>query len=149
MIIGLNLQVLTNCCRIKLNLLSYKRGENMSKQWETEYGKVLVNKDVIAKIAGLAAMECYGLVGMSSRNMQDGIADLLGWDNLTKGIIVNIEEDEVSLELNIIVEYGTNIQQVAANAMERVNYTVNDKLGVKVAKVDINVQGVRVQDEDR
>jgi len=121
----------------------------MSKQWETEYGKVIVNKDVIAKIAGLAAMECYGLVGMSSRNMQDGIADLLGWDNLTKGIIVNIEEDEVSLELNIIVEYGTNIQQVAANAMERVNYTVNDKLGVKVAKVDINVQGVRVQDEDR
>ncbi|MFW5789655.1 MAG: Asp23/Gls24 family envelope stress response protein [Bacillota bacterium] len=121
----------------------------MSKEWETEYGKVIVNKDVIAKIAGLAAMECYGLVGMSSRNMQDGIADLLGWDNLTKGIIVNIEDDEVSLELNIIVEYGTNIQQVAANAMERVNYTVNDKLGVKVAKVDINVQGVRVQDEDR
>ncbi|MFW6300892.1 MAG: Asp23/Gls24 family envelope stress response protein [Bacillota bacterium] len=121
----------------------------MSKEWETEYGKVIVNKDVIAKIAGLAAMECYGLVGMSSRNMQDGIADLLGWDNLTKGIIVSIEDDEVSLELNIIVEYGTNIQQVAANAMERVNYTVNDKLGVKVAKVDINVQGVRVQDEDR
>ncbi|MGM0419384.1 MAG: Asp23/Gls24 family envelope stress response protein [Bacillota bacterium] len=121
----------------------------MSKEWQTQYGKVVVNKEVIAKIAGLAAMECYGLIGMSSRNVQDGLADLLGWENLTKGITVNIEDDVVSIELNIIVVFGTNIQQVAANAMERVNYVVNEKLGIEVSRVDINVQGVRVQDEDR
>ncbi len=127
----------------------FKRGETMGKEWETEYGKVVVSKEVIAKIAGLAAMECYGLVGMSSKNMQDGLSDLLGLENLTKGVVINTGQDKVTLELNIIVEFGTNIQQVASNAMERVNYVLKDKVGIEVASVDINVQGVRGQDEAR
>ncbi len=121
----------------------------MGKEWTTEFGRVVVSKEVIAKIAGLAAMECYGLVGMSSKNMQDGLSDILGLENLTKGVVININEDKVKLELNIIVEFGTNIQQVASNAMKRVNYVLKDKVGVTVSSVDINVQGVRVQDEVR
>jgi len=116
----------------------------MEKEWTNEYGKITIAQEVIAKIAGLAAMECYGLVGMSSRNMQDGIADLLGWDNLTKGVLVDIKDDQVSLELNIIVEYGTNIQEVANNVVERVRYILQEKIGINVDKININVQGVRV-----
>lgn len=116
----------------------------MEKEWSNEYGKVIISQEVIETLAGLAAMECYGLVGMSSRNMQDGIADLLGWENISKGIAVDIEEDKVSLELNIIVEYGTNIQEVANNVMDRVKYVVEDKIGIGVQKINVNVQGVRV-----
>ncbi|MFW6381400.1 MAG: Asp23/Gls24 family envelope stress response protein [Bacillota bacterium] len=116
----------------------------MEKEWSNDYGKVTIAQEVIEKIAGLAAMECYGLVGMSSSNVQDGLADLLGWENLTKGVIVDIDEDEVDMELNIIVEYGTNIHEVANNIMERVQYTLEDKIGIKVANIQINVQGVRV-----
>ncbi|NLM97601.1 MAG: Asp23/Gls24 family envelope stress response protein [Halanaerobiaceae bacterium] len=116
----------------------------MEKEWTNEYGKVIIAREVIAKIAGLAAMECYGLVGMASVKVQDGIAQLLGWENLSKGVVVNIEDDKVSLELNIIVEYGTNIHQVANNIIERVNYTLQDKVGIKASSIDVNVQGVRV-----
>ena len=116
----------------------------MEKEWSNEYGKVIVVQEVIETIAGLAAMECYGLVGMSSRNVQDGIADLLGWENISKGIAVDIEEEKVSLELNIIVEYGTNIQEVANNVMNRVKYVIEDKVGIDVQKINVNVQGVRV-----
>lgn len=121
-----------------------KWGDKMDKEWSNEYGKVTIAKEVISKIAGLAAMECYGLVGMSSRNVQDGIADLLGWDNLSKGVDVEINDDKVKLELNIIVEYGTNIHEVAQNIIDRVNYTLEEKIGIKVEKIDVNVQGVRV-----
>lgn len=121
-----------------------KRGESMEKEWTNDYGKITIAKEVIAKIAGLAAMECYGLVGMASSKVQDGIAHLLGWENLSKGVIVEVEDDNVSLELNIIVEYGTNIHQVAHNIIERVNYTLEDKIGIKVTEIEVNVQGVRV-----
>lgn len=116
----------------------------MEKEWSNKHGKVTIAKEVISKIAGLAAMECYGLVGMSSIKVQDGIAHLLGWENLSKGVIVNIDEDEVTLELNIIVEYGTNIHEVANNIIERVSYTLQEKIGINATSIDVNVQGVRV-----
>jgi len=114
------------------------------KEINNEYGKILIAQEVIETIAGLSAMECYGLVGMSSKNMQDGIADLLGWDNLSKGVSVDINEDEVTIELNIVVEYGTNIHEVANNIIERVKYTLKNRVGIKVDNIDINVQGVRI-----
>ncbi len=119
----------------------------MEKEWSNEYGKITIAQEVIENIAGLAAMECYGLVGMSSKNMQDGIADLLGWENVSKGISVEIEEDTVWVELNIVVEYGTNINEVAQNVINRVKFTLEDKIGINVETINVNVQGVRVGDE--
>ncbi len=116
----------------------------MVKEINTDLGKILIAEEVIENIAGLSAMECYGLVGMSSRNMQDGIADLLGLDNLSKGVSVEIDEDKVSIGLNIVVEYGTNIHEVANNIIERVKYTLKNRVGIEVDKIDINVQGVRI-----
>ncbi|MFW6256549.1 MAG: Asp23/Gls24 family envelope stress response protein [Bacillota bacterium] len=122
----------------------------METEWSNEYGSVSIVKEVIGKIAGISAMECYGLVGMSSRNVQDGLADLLGQENLTKGLRINIDdEDNVELELNIIVEYGTNIHEVAQNIIDRVTYTLKDQVGIEVKKVDVNVQGVRVGNESQ
>ncbi|MEJ6950870.1 Asp23/Gls24 family envelope stress response protein [Natronospora cellulosivora (SeqCode)] len=118
----------------------------MEKEWTNEHGKVIIAKEVISKIAGLAAMECYGLVGMSSNKVQDGIAQLLGLDNMSKGVIVDIDGEDVRLELNIVVEYGTNIHEVAHNIIERVNYTLMEKIGISVSSIDVNVQGVRVGD---
>lgn len=116
----------------------------MDKEWTNEFGKISISGEVIEKIAGLAAMECYGLVGMSGRNVQDGIAELLGWENLTRGVLADIKGNRVNVELNIIVEYGTNIHEVANNIIERVKYTLENKLGIKVEHVKIKVQGVRV-----
>ncbi|HLV10478.1 MAG TPA: Asp23/Gls24 family envelope stress response protein [Halanaerobiales bacterium] len=116
----------------------------MEKEWSNDMGKVTIAREVISKIAGLSAMECYGLVGMASTNVQDGIAQLLGRENLSKGVTVDIDNDSVILELNIIVEYGTNIHEVAHNIMDRVNYTLTKNLGIKAERIDVNVRGVRV-----
>lgn len=109
-----------------------------------DLGVVNISKEVISIMAGLTAMECYGLVGMASQSFQDGISELVGVKNLSKGIEINITEEGVELDLYIVVEYGVKISEVANNVMDRVKYTLEEKAGVKVKEVNINVQGVRL-----
>lgn len=109
-----------------------------------ELGQINIADEVIGIIAGKAASECYGLVGMASRRLQDGIAQLLGQDNLNRGVEVSIGEDGVNITLYIIVQYGVKISEVAHNVMERVRYTLDSMVGLHINKINIVVQGVRV-----
>ncbi|HHV65242.1 MAG TPA: Asp23/Gls24 family envelope stress response protein [Peptococcaceae bacterium] len=115
----------------------------MGKLMETKLGKIEISEEVIATIAGAAAIECYGLVGMASRKISDGVSGLLKRENLSKGVVVTFTDDMLIIDLNIIVGYGTKISEVAANVMDRVRYTVETMTGLKVAEVNVNVQGVR------
>lgn len=110
----------------------------------TEYGEVIIDNEVIARIAGLSAVECYGVVGMASINVTDGLVQLLLGESLTKGIKVNLEDNKVTLDLHIIVEYGTKISAIADNLISTVKYRVEDMIGIDVEKVNIFVEGVRV-----
>jgi uncharacterized alkaline shock family protein YloU len=111
----------------------------------TEYGKVFVTNDVIAILAGSAALDCYGLVGMASRKqLKDGIAELLGQENLSRGVEVRHEQDRVEIDLYIIVSYGTKISEVAHNVQTKVKYILNEVVGLHVDEIHIFVQGVRV-----
>jgi uncharacterized alkaline shock family protein YloU len=110
----------------------------------TDLGRIKIAKDVVAMVAGNAATECYGLVGMASRSVQDGIAELLGRESLSRGVVIDSSGDSLEIELYIIVEYGVNIPEVARNVVEKVRYTMETMLGLKVGRININVQGVRV-----
>jgi len=118
----------------------------MPIQLNNEYGRIEVIDDVIAVLAGSAALECYGLVGMASRKqLKDGITELLGRENLSRGVeIRRTENGEVQIDLYIIVSYGTKISEVAHNVQSRVKYVLNDVVGLHVDAVNIFVQGVRV-----
>jgi len=116
----------------------------MDREITNELGRLSVSEDVIATIAGVAATECYGIVGMSSRRMADGIAELLGRENLSRGVEVAVEGDKATITLNVIVGYGTRISEVARNVVDKVKYTVENATDLKVAKVKVNVQGVKV-----
>ncbi|HZG58387.1 Asp23/Gls24 family envelope stress response protein [Paenibacillus sp.] len=117
----------------------------MPIQLDTERGKVYVTDEVIATIAGSAALECYGLVGMASKNkLKDGIAELLRRDNLGRGVDVRRDAETVHIDLYIIVSYGTKISEVAHNIQSKVKYVLNDIVGLHVDFVNIFVQGVRV-----
>jgi uncharacterized alkaline shock family protein YloU len=117
----------------------------MSIQMTTELGSIHVADNVLAIIAGSAAMECYGLVGMASRKqLKDGIAELLGRENLTRGVEVRREHEETHIDLYIIVSYGTKISEVAHNIQSKVKYVLNEVIGLSVDQVHIFVQGVRV-----
>lgn len=119
-------------------------GDHPTVNGTKSLGVVDVAPEAVAMVAGFAAMGCVGVVGMASRNIQDGIAELFrGRDNLTKGIEVNIDEEEVILNMYIIAEYGTRLQEVARNVKENVRYTVETQLGLAVSKVNVFIQGVQ------
>ena len=117
---------------------------NTGQKLDNDLGTVNISEEVISILAGLTAIECYGLVGMARQGIQDGIARLLGKENLNQGIEVHKVDDGIVVELYIIVEYGTKISEVASNVMNRVRYTLEDLAGINVVAVNINVQGVRV-----
>lgn len=117
----------------------------MTIKVENAHGAVFINNDVIATIAGAAAIECYGLVGMASRNTTGGIANLLKKENLSKGVRIHSEEEGIVIDLFVIVQFGTKISVVAQNIIERVKYSVENQTGLKVLKVNLNIEGVRVQ----
>jgi uncharacterized alkaline shock family protein YloU len=117
----------------------------MPMQLATDNGKIEVADQVIAVIAGSAAMDCYGLVGMASRKgLKDGIAELLGRENLSRGVEVRREGELLHLDLYVIVSYGTRISEVAHNIQSKVKYVLDEVVGLKVDFVNIFVQGVRV-----
>jgi len=114
---------------------------------DRDIGEVNISEEVVATIAGAAAIECYGLVGMASRKLKDGLAQLLGKEDLKKGVEVIFEGEEVVLNLFIIVGYGINIAEVARNVMDRVKYNVEKQTGLKTKSVNVNVQGVKFINE--
>ncbi|NLY55185.1 MAG: Asp23/Gls24 family envelope stress response protein [Firmicutes bacterium] len=119
----------------------------MGKEMTNEFGQINISDEVISVISGVAAMECYGLVGMANRNISDGLSELLKKEHLSRGVEVNVVDDLLVIDLYVIVEYGTNITEVAHNIMEKVKYTVERLVGAKVKAINVHVQGVRVTKE--
>lgn len=117
----------------------------MSIEMKTEYGQIDISNEVIATIAGGAAVDCYGIVGMASRKqLKDGLSEILRKENLARGVVVRREDDELHIDTYIIVSYGTKISEVAHNVQTKVRYTLNKMLGLTVDSVNVYVQGVRV-----
>lgn len=113
---------------------------------ENEFGEILIDNEVLAKVAGVTAVECYGIVGMAMVNLKTGITKLLLGESLTKGITVHVEDNSVSIEFHIIVEYGVNIKAVTDNLISTVKYKVEKFSGLDVKKINVFVEGVRVDD---
>lgn len=110
-----------------------------------EYGSINIDENVIETIAGLAAIESYGLVGMSSKNATDGLVELLKKEHVKKGVKVYADDERIIVDLYVVVQFGTKISAVADNIIDKVKYNIESMTGLKVDKVNINVQGVRVQ----
>ena len=116
----------------------------MPSKIKNAYGVITIENEVIARVAGLAAMDCYGVVGMAAKNVKDGIVQLLKRESLTKGIQYSYDGQALAFDLHIIVEYGTNISAIADTLMGTVKYKVEETVGLPVEKVNIFVEGVRV-----
>ncbi len=108
-------------------------------------GNLHVANDVLADIVGNAAMECYGIVGMTAPSAADSIAKILPASRLRRGVTVNSEEDGVHVELYVVVEYGTSIQTVSQNLTDQVTFALSEYARVPVASVNVHVQDVKVR----
>ncbi len=108
---------------------------------DDKLGCVKIADDVIACIAGLAATEVEGVSSMAGNITKDLIARL-GVKNMSRGVKLEMNEDEVSIELTIVVTYGYGIPEISAQVQDRVKSTVENMTGLHVTDVKINVAGV-------
>lgn len=114
---------------------------------ENQNGKITIEHTVIEEFAGHAALDCFGIVGMASVSVRDGIAKLLKGNSISKG--VSVEQDEegrLTIIFHIIVAYGVSIRTVVSNLISTVKYQVEDFAEMKVKAVNVYVEGVRVID---
>ena len=119
----------------------------MKGHLSTKNGDILIENEVIAKYAGITAIENFGIVGMAAVNMKDGIVKLLKRDSVSNGVNVVIDEDNhITIEFHIIVAYGVSIAAVTENLISNVKYKVEQFTGIEIEKINIFVEGVRVID---
>ncbi|MBM7560546.1 Asp23/Gls24 family envelope stress response protein [Fusibacter tunisiensis] len=118
----------------------------MSIKMTNSFGEIAIKNDVIATIAAVSAMECYGLVGMTYKSTKNGIAKLLKGEHLSKGVEIIPEEHGVVINLFVIVQFGTKLSVVAENIIDKVKYNVETQTGLNVLEVNLNIEGVKVQE---
>ena len=116
----------------------------MDCKFKTELGTVTVSEDVLLKVAGYTALECYGIVGMAAKRSTDGIVQLLGRENLGRGVRVRANDDSVNVDLFVVVEYGISIGAVASTIIDTVKYKIEHLTGVRVDHVSVSVEDIRV-----
>ena len=116
----------------------------MEYKISNDLGLITISEDVLLKVAGYAALECYGIVAMSSKRAKDGFVEWLGKENLTKGVQVNITVAGIDIDLFFIVAYGISIVEVCIIIKSQVCYKIENMTGAKVRRVNISVEGIRV-----
>lgn len=108
-------------------------------------GNLHVANDVLLDIVGNAAMECYGVVGMTAPNAADGIAKILPASRLRRGVTIQSEETGLRVDLYVVIEYGTNLQTVSRNLIDQVTFALKDQAGVPVSAIEVHVQDVKIR----
>jgi len=113
----------------------------------TPLGSIQVSSRAMATIAYHAARSSYGVVGLTSKNLVNGITKALVKDP-THGVEVKYDGKSITIDLYIVVEYGTNLKSVADSVINTVSYQVEKTLGMEVEEVNVHIQGLRISDLD-
>ena len=113
----------------------------------TEENGIKIADDVVAIIAGKAASEVAGVYGMSG-GFAGGITEVFGKKNFSKGIKVDVQDKNAKIDVNIIVEYGARIPDIAFEIQNRVKKAVESMTGLNVLEVNVHVQGVNTETQE-
>lgn len=108
----------------------------------TDLGEIIIQNDVIAKISGMAATSCYGVVGMT--DSKGALYNLFLGNSISKGVAVSVQDECLIIDLHIMVEYGVNISAISESIIKNVRYSVENMTGCKVGAVNVYVDGARV-----
>jgi uncharacterized alkaline shock family protein YloU len=115
--------------------------ERAEPQLSTSLGRITIAPAAVAQIVARTAARCYGVVGMAGGAKGRVVRFLPG--NRTQGIAVSAGDDGLEVELNVVVEYGLNLAEVAATIRSQVQYEVERLTGLRVSAVDVRIQDVR------
>ncbi len=110
-------------------------------------GRVEISRGAIAAIAQDALTEAYGVVGMAPSGLRGNLAYYLRQADPQRGIEVEVNRDQITINLSVILEYGVRISEVAQNVKELVKFAVEQALEMKVVAVNVYVQGLHFSDD--
>lgn len=117
----------------------------MAVELTNELGRIMISDEPLLNIAGHAAVENYGIVGMNAKRAGDSFIELFKPDSLRRGVAIQaVSPDTVDIDLYVTLEYGVSLPAVAENVKNNVRYRVEGLAGVKVRRVNVHVEGVRV-----
>ena len=114
---------------------------------ENPIGNIEISSRAIATIAYQAVIQTYGVVGLASKNLIDGLTHILVKDP-THGIDVEVMDENIAIHIYVIVQYGTRIKTVADSIAEAVKFNVEKALGLPVDQVNVHVQGLRISEPE-
>jgi len=150
-----NIDLLRNCSHAQAFILPeiiliikvfWRKELNMTTQ-ENPMGSIYILSQAIKTVARNAALQAYGVISLTPGNVEESVTRFFDKD-ADFGVIVKSEEDGVSLELNLIIEYGLRIKTVVDLVAESVKYAVEKTMAVPVKRVDVHVRGLRVSNPD-
>ena len=106
-------------------------------------GTLRVSNDVIADLAGYAALECYGVVGMAVTDQQEGVTRLLPMQRLRRGIDVSVEDGHIVVDLHVVVEQGVNMAAISSNLVSSVKFILGRIAELEDVEVRVHIEGMR------
>ena len=106
-------------------------------------GEITISQTVFANIVGNVINNCYGVVGMASKNTAEGIVSLLKKENYDKGVKVTADGDNLVIDVHIIVSYGINLPAISGSIAKEVKYIVEKMTGFKVKKVNVYIDAMK------
>ncbi len=106
------------------------------------HGKIEVLPKAIQSIAVQAISSCYGVLGIAAPRLHNGHAVLLPSEQSNQGVRISMVKDELIIDVYVVLEYGLRITEIAHNIMSSVKFSIEKMLGVPVAQVNVNVQGL-------
>jgi uncharacterized alkaline shock family protein YloU len=115
---------------------------------ETRLGRVEVASSAIAGLAGVAVLECYGVVGLTYPTLRSGLAQVLQGESYRRGVQVRVVDQRIVIDLYVVLEYGVRISEVAHNITDNVKFRVEKALGVPIEEVNVHVQGLRISPKE-
>jgi uncharacterized alkaline shock family protein YloU len=112
---------------------------------KTGLGQINITDDAIATLAGTTVNECYGVVGMISKNyIKDGYSALLKKENYSKGVVIKNNKNGLQIDVYVVVSYGVKISEVVNGLQQRVKYALEKSLNVDIDMVNVHVEGIAV-----
>ena len=111
----------------------------------TDKGSIVIDSNVYTNIAGAAASSCFGVKGMATRSVTDGLFHLLRKESMSKGVKVEFHEDEtISIDLHIMVDHGVNLSAVGESIISEVRYVVTNCTGTQIRAVNVYIDSMMI-----
>lgn len=125
----------------------YKKKDKIMSTVNNPLGSIFISHRAIASIAYHTTLESYGVIGLTAKNLVEGLSQVLVKDPVL-GVDVEFKENAVSIDLYVIVEYGVRITSVSGSISENVKYRIEKDTGLTVDHVDVHIRGLRISNSD-